>query len=138
ESNGLDALRKLCGKLQDLPISFVRVLSNSFAKLCRHTRSQVSLEGGSKAQILSLLDDKPMPALAALIARTDQLCVIIALCVIRKLLSVVNGPHLDTLKGEAKAAGVVEHIKNVMENSLNQVRNLAKKIRSEFFAADGE
>ncbi|GMR56286.1 hypothetical protein PMAYCL1PPCAC_26481, partial [Pristionchus mayeri] len=44
QSNVLGALKTLCGKLKNLPISFVRVLSVTFGSICSHTGSKVSLE----------------------------------------------------------------------------------------------
>ncbi|GMR50695.1 hypothetical protein PMAYCL1PPCAC_20890, partial [Pristionchus mayeri] len=44
QSNGVEALKTLCGMLKELPISFVRVLSETFVNISCHTKSQVSIE----------------------------------------------------------------------------------------------
>ncbi|GMR55403.1 hypothetical protein PMAYCL1PPCAC_25598, partial [Pristionchus mayeri] len=88
---------------------------------------------GTKAQILSLLAEKPMPALPAALTHTDHECAYYALFVIYKLLSIVSGNQLDTLKEEAKECGVVGHIKKLQENTNENVHKLARIISSKYF-----
>ncbi|GMR56255.1 hypothetical protein PMAYCL1PPCAC_26450, partial [Pristionchus mayeri] len=89
---------------------------------------------GTKAQILSLLTEKPMPALPAVLTHANHECIYHALRMIYKLLSTVNGIQLDTLKEEAEESGVVGHLKILKENTNEKVQNLASKIVSEYFA----
>ncbi|GMR56244.1 hypothetical protein PMAYCL1PPCAC_26439, partial [Pristionchus mayeri] len=60
------------------------------------------ITGGTKGQILSLLAEKPIPALSAVLSHTGHGCISRALKVIYKLLSAVNGNELEMLKEEAE------------------------------------
>ncbi|GMR56241.1 hypothetical protein PMAYCL1PPCAC_26436 [Pristionchus mayeri] len=97
------------------------------------------LHKGTKTQILALVDQKPMPALSAVLTHTDlNECIDNALDVINELLSTVNGKKLTTLKHEMKTTGVHGHLKKLRENTNEEVRNLANKILSEYFAENDE
>ncbi|GMR56278.1 hypothetical protein PMAYCL1PPCAC_26473, partial [Pristionchus mayeri] len=89
------------------------------------------VEDGSRAQILSLVSEKPMPALSD--ALRDPYTLKNVLEVIIQLFYNVDPNQLDKIKEEAKDAGVLEHLKNLQGNTDKKVHHLANKILSKYF-----
>ncbi|GMR56262.1 hypothetical protein PMAYCL1PPCAC_26457, partial [Pristionchus mayeri] len=138
QSRGLDVLVMLYGKQEALPISFMRVVTETHVMLSYHTGFRVTCQDGTMAKIPSLMDEKPIPALVAVLMHQHYEYLSEALYMIHRLMSTADANDLEALKEELKAAGVLGHLENLQQNENNEVRNLAMQILSKYFADDGE
>ncbi|GMR31546.1 hypothetical protein PMAYCL1PPCAC_01741, partial [Pristionchus mayeri] len=118
-------------------IKIMRTGESECRKLCCRAVATF-VKKGTVAHIKSVIEEKPMSSLAAMLTLKGEERVHEALEVIEKLLVTANPKQLKTLKEEAKVAGVIWNIKKLQENGNNKVRNLAMKILSEYFTDDIE
>ncbi|GMR56277.1 hypothetical protein PMAYCL1PPCAC_26472, partial [Pristionchus mayeri] len=123
-------------KLVQVPYAFIK-LSLAFRN------HFLIFQDGTRSQIMSVLAEKPMPALSAVLScaddsdQFDNYTHVNVLKVIYKLLSTLDGKPLATLKEEMKTMGL-ERLKKLKGNTDEEVHNLASKILSEYFAENDE
>ncbi|GMT29369.1 hypothetical protein PFISCL1PPCAC_20666 [Pristionchus fissidentatus] len=98
-------------------------------------------QGGTNQQILDLLKEKPMPALAAVLAHNNADLLTNILDVVYALLTAVAAhrpDQLEQLKEEIEEAGVLDKLEQLQENNNEKVYNATYKILSEYFTDDDD
>ncbi|GMR54988.1 hypothetical protein PMAYCL1PPCAC_25183, partial [Pristionchus mayeri] len=97
--------------------------------------------GGTTSQLLELVGEKPMAALAGVLSHTNADFLSNVLEAIYALLTAVatsRPDSLDAVKEEVEESGVLDHLEKLQENMNEKVYNLTYKILSEYFADDDE